>query len=73
MFSCIRHNLRVHMITTFEDAKDDGFMTRTSATLTSHTLWPEVGFVDFYFPSERVLVFTELGQSHADFEVDRVD
>ena len=38
------------LFASFEYVKDDGLVTRTAATLATHTFWTEVGFVDFYFP-----------------------
>ena len=73
VFRDIRDDLGVDAIAPLEHAEDDGLVACAASTFASDPSWPEVGFIDFYFPPEGVLGFAMLGNAAAEFEINRVN
>ena len=73
VFRDIGHDLGVNTIAPLEHSKDDGFVPRSASSFAPDPSWPEVGFIDFYFPPEGVLSFTMLGDTTTEFEINTVD
>ena len=63
----------INAVTTFEQAKDDGFAIRATPAFVPDTLGAEIGFIGFKLAREQRLHSAFLGQADTDTLVHRID
>ena len=72
-FRRIWNNLRINLITTFKQAKDNGFVASTAATFATHSAWTKIGFIGLQFTTQWRPLRTPLSHTHAHAKVNAID
>jgi hypothetical protein len=69
----IGNNLRVHLITPFQQSKDNGFTTRTTTTFTTHAAWTKVRLIRLQLATQWRSLQTPHSHTFTNAKVDTVD